>query len=115
MGYIRHDAIVVTSWKPRLIDAARNKAVELGMTVSEVIESPTNGYSSFLIAPDGSKEGWESSYRGDDSREEWVAWMRLQPDNWVDWVAINYGGDEPCKTHLVDFAGKDGADEGAGT
>jgi hypothetical protein len=66
MGYMRHHAIIVTSWKRELLEQAHARAVELGMSVSEVTGEVTNSYRSFLVAPDGSKEGWDTS---DDLQE----------------------------------------------
>ena len=71
MGYMRHHAIVVTTFQPKAAEAARAKAIELfedGL-VSETLESVINGYLTFLIAPDGSKLGWARDKQGDESRD----------------------------------------------
>ena len=34
--------------------------------VSAIHFSPSNSYASFVIFPDGSKEGWNTSDKGDD-------------------------------------------------
>jgi hypothetical protein len=94
MGYIRHDAIVVTGWDKERVEPARAKAVELGLPCSELVHSPSNGYVSFFIAPDGSKEGWEASYRGEQARADWIAWARKTDAFWVDWAHVSYGGDD---------------------
>jgi hypothetical protein len=105
MGYIRHDAIIVTSWDTRAVRLAREKAKELLLPVSGVVHSNTNSYMSFLIAPDGSKEGWEESTRGEAARERWKAWAKDTPDLWIDWVHLNYGGDDPDMARLVEIGG----------
>ena len=105
MGYIRHDAIVVTSWANKYILPAIHKAEELGLNVSNITESSTNGYCSFLIAPDGSKEGWPESDKGDTARDEWKTWAHNQRDAeklWIDWVHISYAGDEEKDTKIVE-------------
>ena len=98
MGYIAHHTIVITSWSGIYIKQAHAKAVELfGSQVSELVESETNGYTSFFVAPDGSKEGWAASDRADCLREDFIKWMQTakQQSIWLDWVEIRYGGDEP--------------------
>lgn len=81
------------------------KAIELELPVSEVVESPVNGYQSFLIAPDGSKEGWADSDKGEAAREAWTMWARSSR-LYLDWVHINYGGDDNERCEIVDFKGK---------
>ena len=99
MGYMRHHAIVVTTFQPKAAKAARAKAIELfedGL-VSETLESVINGYLTFLIAPDGSKLGWARDKQGDESREGFIAWLKGHGDHnstWFDWVEIQYGDDE---------------------
>ena len=61
MGYMRHDAIVVTSWKREVLDVVAAKARELGLKVLGPSAGVTNGIATFLVCPDGSKEGWEES------------------------------------------------------
>lgn len=106
MGYIRHDAIVVTSFQTDGIDAARNKAWSLNLSTSEVLTSPINQYFTFLIAPDGSKEGWEESDAGDSQRAEWVAWAK-NSGYYLDWVHINYGGDDDETVFIKSHSGVD--------
>ena len=110
MGYIRHDAIIATSWKDEHLAAARAKAEEIGLKCSEIMESPINGYKSFMIVPDGSKEGWIDSGTGEERRAEWKAWMRChdkeeEPCMWVDWAHVNFGGDDPECSNLADHSG----------
>ena len=65
--------------------------------VSSVVASPINSYWSFLVAPDGSKEGWGDSDKGDEQRKEFIAWMRkgrAEDKLYLDWVCVQYGDDE---------------------
>lgn len=104
MGYMCHHAIVVTSWQHDLLEQARAKAVELGMSVSEITPEVTNGYRSFFVAPDGSKEGWDTSDNGDAARDALVAWLdaqRYDDDSTpLAWVEIQFG-DEELVTAIV--------------
>lgn len=84
MGWIRHHGIVVTGTadsefsrdRPYNIKRARKKAKELGLRVSKAVNATSNGYATILIAPDGSKEGWDTSNEFDRVRDEFVAWLR---------------------------------------
>lgn len=98
MGYIKHEAIIVTGWNEERLTAARDKAVELELVVTPFAESPVNGYKSFLIVPDGSKEGWEESDKGEVRREAWISWAsdpEAGGSRRVDWAMVRYGGDDP--------------------
>lgn len=108
MGYIRHHAIVVTGrhkWDhdptlPSIIEA-RAAAVELGCRlVTEVVGPGVNGTSSFLVAPDGSKEGWKDSDDGDAARDAFIAWMRGGGrGGYYSWAEIVLGDDD-AETHI---------------
>ncbi|MED1863332.1 hypothetical protein P4V41_07670 [Fictibacillus nanhaiensis] len=83
MGYIRHNSIIVTGGGYPEADEkfyqAHKKARELfDSLVSEIIEGLTNGYKSFFVAPDGSKEGWELSNHYDIKRQELYSFIDLQ-------------------------------------
>lgn len=98
MGYIRHNAIICTSWNSTVIELAASKAKELGLPVSDVVKSPVNRIHSCLIAPDGSKEGWGNSGAGDDAREKFRQWtksLRYEDDSSpLCWVEVAYGSDD---------------------
>lgn len=104
MGYIRHDAIIVTAWDKKYLLPAIEEAERLELPVSDIAESKTNGYCSFLIAPDGSKEGWEESARGDAARASWKIWaaQARSRDVWLEWVHVSYAGDEPDDTKIIE-------------
>jgi hypothetical protein len=101
MGRIKHDAIICAASQDSDLLLARDKAIALGLPVSGFVPSFINGYCSFLIGPDGSKEGWESSDEGESNRAQWIAWTR-EIDLAVDWAHVSYGGDDPELAHLVD-------------
>ena len=98
MGYMRHNAIVVTSWSEVSIVAAAQKANELGLQVLGPSDSVINGYCSLLICPDGSKESWLDSNVGEDRREAFRAWLDGQKyddgSTNLEWVEIAYGDDD---------------------
>ncbi len=83
MGYIRHHAIIVTGYDIKKMNKHKKFAKNLGLLVSNVIISKINGYMSFFIAPDGSKEGWKDSNLGDDRRCSFIEYIKLQGDSFV--------------------------------
>lgn len=92
MGTILHEAIVVTTWKEEDIKRAYEIAIEIGLLASPILESPVNGYMSFFIAPDGSKEGWPESDQGNEQRKQWKERVSKECEC-VDFVHLLYGGD----------------------
>lgn len=71
MGYMRHHAIVVTGHERFYHDStlptigqAHEAAIRFGCeSVTSVSLSSTNGYASFMVAPDGSKEAGKRRLR----------------------------------------------------
>lgn len=98
MGYIRHDAIVVTSWNFKQLEAAATQAKILGLQVLGPSEQAINEYSSILICPDGSKEGWIESKLFNDLRQKFIEYLKsMRHDDGsscFDWVAVSYGSDD---------------------
>lgn len=88
---IRHDAIIVTCQNGVELATHRQLACDLGLDCSEIVCSKMNGYLSFMIAPDGSKEGWDASDAGDDARAAWVKFADERGE--VDFIHVWYGGD----------------------
>ncbi len=98
MGYIKHHAIIVTGWKGEALEDAHKRAKAVfGDMVSPLVKSATNGYISFFIAPDGSKEGWEQSNTSDRERESFINWledyMRDDKAGCLSYVELFYGED----------------------
>lgn len=98
MGYIAHNAIIVTSYDDKTIEQAAQEAVELRMQIVGPSAATLNGYRSLMVCPDGSKEGWESSELGDAQRERFREWLRGRA--YVEWVEVEYGVD-PHGAHVV--------------
>jgi hypothetical protein len=101
MGYMRHNTIIVTCFTEDYINKAHSKALEIfdDLLVSNVIHSVINGYISFFIAPDGSKEGWSESDEHDTRRNEFIEWLS-NAEVYADWVEVQYG-DNDKETKIV--------------
>tara|TARA_R110000851_G_scaffold147756_1_gene287757 strand:- start:745 stop:1071 length:327 start_codon:yes stop_codon:yes gene_type:complete len=98
MGYIKHHGIAVTSSIDELTKEAHTQAKSIFKErTSEIVNSETNGYKSFFIAPDGSKEGWEESNSVNDQRETFVKWVSEQAhedgSNSISFCEFFYGED----------------------
>lgn len=95
MGHSVYHAIVVSGWKAEAIKEAHLLAVSLDMSPTEIVKSPWEGVTSFLVPPDGSKEGWEESDDGDSRRERFIGLLKSKWDGkWWDWVEVAFGADE---------------------
>lgn len=105
MGYIKHHAIVVvghqwddgTTYENSDIRDAHAAAVDAGCIVTPLTEGAINTYWSFMVAPDGSKEGWDTSNDGDTARDQFVAWLRKHStpgEGWFGWSEVVIGSDD---------------------
>lgn len=90
MGTIHHHAILVTGWDESL-DKAYQKAAEIFPWVSPISPEGVNSYRSFFIPPDGSKEGWEDSDKGDARRKAFFKFLGEQERFFVEVVLVGYG------------------------
>jgi hypothetical protein len=102
MGYLRHECIVVSGWDSDRVAKAHAAACgifnerSMGSLVGGLIQHIANGGAAFMISPDGSKEGWESSDRGAAARAEYIQWLESPraSDLHLDWALILIGGDD---------------------
>lgn len=109
MGYMTHHAIIVTSWKRQAIDAAYELAEStFGQLVTPIVEGVVNEQYTFMVGPDGSKEGWDISDDHDELRSGFVARLKALHDEqlWLDWAEVQFGGDQPdINTQVLDHNG----------
>ena len=91
MGLIQHYAIVATTWNEESADALDQWISSLQKADKELFTprmgSWVNGYITYVLVPDGSKEGWALSRIGDSLRDRFIA--RLGK-NW-EWVEVSFG------------------------
>lgn len=80
MGYTQHDAVVavVSDYDKgtlAAIEAFRATLGNDGFNWSKCLLGPVpgvNGETTYVWAPDGSKEGWSTSDRGDELRDQFI-------------------------------------------
>lgn len=110
MGYMRHDAIVVTSWSAQWILDAYNQAIDLGLQVLGPSEEVTNDYRSILICPDGSKEGWPESDTYNQLRLQYIDWLNSvkfsDGSSTLSWVAVSFNNDYHATITAQSFANR---------
>lgn len=100
MGYTRHHAIVVTTWHEKTAVAARSEAVRrfAPLEISPVLRSVSNGFFTFLVPPDGSNEGRNTSRDYAQRRADFVEWMESKQGDdesgGLDWALLYYGDDD---------------------
>lgn len=112
VGRILHHAIVVTSWDERLIEVARERAVEIfsgALTglggsqqhlVGQILSPSINGFRTFCIAPDGGVPGWLEATSAASARASFVAWLEsMRYDDGstsLHYVYVQFGGESPA-------------------
>ena len=78
MGTICHEHVVVTSWneetRAKLIQWIKEMQLENFISVSPTM---VNSYWSAICWADGSKEGWADSREGDERRQSFLDWIRV--------------------------------------
>lgn len=104
MGYIRHHAMIITSWNKEHLARAhewiagyikREQGVmeSLSYMLSPMTDRGMNSYRSFALFPDGGKEGVDTSDRGDAIRAAIKYFFRNNADNlYLSWVEVEFGG-----------------------
>lgn len=110
MGYMRHNAIIVTTcFKDALVEAA-NEATKLGFHVLGPSDPAINGYMSILVCPDGSKEGWPESEYYDKQRAAYRMWLDFKKygdsDSCYEWVEVSYNNEHPPEIVDKSFMGR---------
>lgn len=95
MGYVKHEAIIVTGCVEEALKKAKSKAESLGLRCTEVLSHNISHGFSFLVVPDGSKEGWNTSNECAEARDAFEFWLkrreRRNPSG-TGFVRVEYGG-----------------------
>ncbi len=107
MRNIRHHAIVVTAQDKKFLEKLHKETLThfdqslsvriKGFLVSPLVSSFINDYHSFLIAPDGSKEGYDTSEEADLARRSYLDRLeeirKNEPERDLHFVEVLYGAD----------------------
>jgi hypothetical protein len=97
---MRHHGFLVTDWSEQDIQEVHKYALGLfgERMVTSLVGPAVNGYMTFAIGPDGSKEGWDESDDGNQRREEFKEFLHAHYKDEegffkVKWVEIQYADD----------------------
>lgn len=87
MGVEQHHAVLATTWNDNCAGAVRNWIEDVGLVNPEGAsrflfgeQTQTNGYTTIVLVPDGSYEGWPESDAGNELRKQFIA--RLHEDDY---------------------------------
>lgn len=98
MGLIQHNAVIATTWSDERFNAVMgwlNNLPAEHRSLFVFAKGLVNSYQTIVLAPDGSKEGWDTSGEGDKLRAAFIA--RLREDDYGDgsnpwdFVDVAYG------------------------
>jgi len=110
MSYIVHNNIVVTcnDYAADKFSKVHKAAIEsFGSLVSPIIKTELNGYLSFFIATDGSKEGWPEAALAEKKRIAFCDYIDTfayeDGSTPIDYVDIAYG-ENPSGGHQAYIA-----------
>jgi len=112
MGQMHHHSIVVTSGDQKLLEKTYKKANKLfGILVTPIMQSVINGYFTYFISPDGSKEYWDSSNAYNDHREEFIDYLKSfkydDGSTSINYCEFCYGGEsDGFKTCIINHSGE---------
>ena len=97
MGFVQHDAIVVTTWDQKLAHRLFRTTGRCGLRTTNTTFSHMNGYVSFLVAPSGSNAGWDEAERHAAGRDAFIACLKAERfedgSSPVEWCEVAYGSD----------------------
>lgn len=101
MGYIKHDVAVLVGGK-ELTEYVEKFKAELPPELQGIVVGPYTGVNHTVSAaflPDGSKEGWDASERGDEWRERFV--NGAKGICWGEALTVRFGGDDDVQITSV--------------
>ena len=98
MGIMIHNAIIATTWNSSCMNGVKEWIAKLEDRERGLFLSGcgwVNNEQTIVMIPDGSKEGWEESVKGDALRKAFLE--RLEQDTYEDgsspwrWIEVYYG------------------------
>ncbi len=105
MGVINHNCVIATTWNEGAIAEIRewvNSLDESYQSIFAFTGSLANNESTVVMTPDCSKEGWDTSDKGDALRAELI--RRIEQFDYEDgsnpfsWVEVSFGEYGQCIT-----------------
>ena len=107
MGYVVHQAVLATVWEradDHLQDLRDLLGDECGQRFAALLVGPVNSVinrdRTYVLAPDGSKEGWSDSDIGDQARGLFAEHFK-RVFNYPQIVVVSYGMDVEIPTVMA--------------
>ncbi len=96
MGTIQHDVVIATTWCQETQEKIEDYVFNNLLVDKVVRHSARMGkYKTYILGPDGSKEGWDDSDRGDIWRFNFILFLESftyeDGSSPVRWVEVSYG------------------------
>lgn len=98
MGVENNECVIATTWSDEHINKMQewiNALVDEYQELFAFIPSLINGKTTIVLAPDGSKKGWDEAERGKDLRDDFISKLESfdyeDGSNPFDWVEVGYG------------------------
>ena len=98
MGEINHNCVIATTWQDELVDKFEHWVRQFDIEWQRqfaITGSRSNGYSTIVLTPDGSKEGWITSDQGDQLRADFIDFLESHAyddgSSPFAWVEVGYG------------------------
>ena len=112
MSQMLYHSIVVTSRDQILLEKTYERANKLfGILVTPIMLSIVNRCFTYFIAPDGSKEGWDTSYEYDVLRKDFIDYLKSftydDGSTSIKYCEFCYGGDsDGFETRIINHSGE---------
>ena len=98
MGVENNECVIATTWNDEAVETIQKWILSLSkeeQSLFAILPSLVNGKQTIVLAPDGSKKGWETAKQGEKLRNRFIT--RLEGLNYEDnsgpfyWVEVGYG------------------------
>lgn len=98
MGVENNECVVATTWNDEAVEKIKAWVMTLNereQSLFAFVPALINGKTTILLAPDGSKKGWETAKQGEALRNELIEQFAIfgydDGSNPFDWVEVGYG------------------------
>lgn len=93
MGVENNNAVLATTWNDECVQDISNWIGTLPEELQglfAVVPAISNGKTTVVCCPDGSKENWDVSNRCDELRQEFINQLEKNTESW-EWIEVGYG------------------------
>ena len=117
MSIVVHSAILVTCAIETHLMVAYDEAKRLGLHIIGPSDPMLNGYRTFVIHSNGSKEGWSEAEEDQLMLARFEQWIKMQVfsdgSSVLEWCRITYGNDVSMESIFGPGIASDSKKEGS--